>query len=124
MTRATDSAQPLALTLAVIWLAGCTSFELEGDGSITPESVRGEETIHGTLYGFKWKEPDVQKCGDGQGIYRVEYYTNVFYVAASVISLGFYVPQTVAWWCQAPAPDADDDVLEPGDDWAEEPGSS
>ncbi len=110
--------------MLVLLLAGCATFELEGDGSIATDSTRGDETVHGTFYGFKWKEPHVKKCEEGRGIYRIEYHTNALYVVVSALSLGFYVPQTVAWWCQAPALPEDDDVLQPDDDWANEPGSS
>lgn len=92
----------IALGVLALATAGCMSFEIEGDGALTEKSLRGSETIHGSLYGFRWADMDVQKCSEQQGIFRVQYHTNAAFVLASALSLGLYVPQSVEWWCQAP----------------------
>ena len=93
-------------------LNGCMTFELEGDGVHEPASAY--ETVHGSIYGFKWKEPTVEKCFDGQGIYRVEFHTNAGFLLVSVLSVGLYVPQTAEWWCQAADDDDDGPIFEGG----------
>lgn len=90
----------LALCLLVT-LSGCMAFEVEGDGELTQNSCHGSETVHGSFWGFSWHDRDIEKCFDGSGLYRVEFSTNAFFALASVASIGFYVPQTVEWWCQA-----------------------
>ncbi len=95
-----------SLIFVLSCLAGCATFELEGTGSLTPDARRGSETVHGSLYGFKWREFDVEKCGTDQ-LFRVEFHTNAGLLLASIVSLGLYVPQTVEWWCYRP--EADDD---------------
>lgn len=80
----------------------CTTFEVEGDGALTEASVRGSETVHGSLWGIEWSGRQVQKCEDGAGLYRVQYHTNALFVLASVGTVGLWVPETVEWWCQAP----------------------
>lgn len=106
----------MTLICLLVFLSSCMSFELEGDGLLTNDSCNGSETVHGSLYGFKWAQHDVEKCYDGLGIYRVEYQTNIFFIVASVCSLGLYVPQTVEWWCQAPESNEEDGPLLGGPD--------
>ncbi len=87
-------------------LVGCATFELEGAGSITPEAITSSETVHSSLYGFRWREHTTEKCGS-DSLFRVEYHTNAAFLLASVATLGLYVPQTVEGWCYQP--NADDD---------------
>ena len=87
------------------------TFEVEGDGQLTPQSVSGSETVHGSLYGFTWGSRDIQKCSDGLGLYRVEFHTNAFFLLVSTCSLGLYVPQVVEWWCQASEQADDGEIL-------------
>lgn len=103
----------LVIAAALVVASGCMSFELEGDGLKTPQSKHGSEIVHGSLYGFMWASREIEKCSDNLGLYRVEYHTNLFYILASTCSLGFYVPQTVEWWCQAPKQDDDGPILKP-----------
>ncbi len=106
----------LALLLTVAVASGCATVEVEGSGSITPDAITGSETVHGSLYGFRWKEFDVEKCGT-DSLFRVEYNTNALLLAASVVSLGLYVPQTVEWWCYSPSgDDEDEEVWDPNAD--------
>jgi len=87
---------------AVLFLiSGCTTFELEGDGVKSADSCHGSETVHGSLFGFRWGERDIEKCTEQHGLYRVEVHDNALFVLASVLTLGLYVPQTVEWWCDA-----------------------
>ena len=86
----------------------CSTFEVEGNGSITPEAITGSETVHGSLYGFKWKEFDIEKCEDNT-LFRVEHHTNAGLLLASLLTLGLYVPQTVEWWCNSPDTDEEDE---------------
>ena len=95
----------------LVCLSGCMSFEVEGDGRLTPQSITGRETVHGSLYGYTWGSRDIQKCSGGLGLYRVEYHTNALYILVSTCSLGLYVPQTVEWWCQAPEQVDDGEIL-------------
>ncbi len=67
----------------------------------TPEAITDSETVHGSLYGFKWRPFAIEKCGD-ESLFRVEYHTNVALLLASFVTLGLYVPQTVEWWCNSP----------------------
>jgi hypothetical protein len=105
----------LAAALGAALASGCYTFEIEGDGLKTPQSAHGAETVHGSLWGFTWADRDIEKSSQGLGLLRVEYHTNVFFVLATVISLGLYSPHTVEWWCQAPAPGDDDGPLFGGD---------
>ncbi len=103
----------LGLTITLACLAGCATFELEGSGSITPDAITGSETVHGSLYGYRWRTFVVEKCGS-DSLFRVEYHTNAALLLVSVATLGLYVPQTVEWWCHAPAKnDADEEVWVP-----------
>ena len=72
---------------------------IEGDGEKSVQSKTGTHTVHGSYYGFVWSAPPVDKCDNGQGLYRARYHTNVSYALVSVFSIGLYVPQTVEWWC-------------------------
>jgi hypothetical protein len=101
--------------LMVFTISGCATMTIEGDGQKTPQSRTGTHTKHGSFYSFVWSEPPVEKCDNGHGLYLARYHTNAVYVLASVFSLGFYVPQTVEWWCDGtPAPDEDGDEYKPG----------
>jgi len=103
--------QTVTLLLALPLLSACSTFEVEGSGSLTPEAVTGSETVHGSLYGIDWGSHVVEKCG-ADSLFRVEYHTNAAFLLASVASLGLYVPQTVEWWCYSPnAGDGDDDEV-------------
>jgi hypothetical protein len=95
----------------IISLWGCATMTIEGDCQKTPKSKTGTHTAHGSFYGFVWSEPPPEKCDNRRCLYRVRYHTNAVYVLASVISLGFYVPQTVEWWCDGTPVDDDDEEL-------------
>lgn len=96
--------------MALVGLAGCATFEVEGSGSITPDAITGSETVHGSLYGIDWASRVTEKCGRDH-LFRVEYHTNAVFLLASVASLGLYVPQTVEWWCSANDMDEDDEEV-------------
>ena len=101
------------LLLALASVSACATFEVEGSGSITPAAKTGSETVHGSLYGFKWRPFITEKCGT-DSLFRVEYNTNVALLLASVVTLGLYVPQTVEWWCYTPFDeDEDEEVWDP-----------
>ncbi len=100
----------LALVLAIALSPACSTFEVEGNGSITPEAITGSETVHGSLYGFRWKEFDIEKCEDNS-LFRVEFHTNAGLLLASIATLGVYVPQTVEWWCNSPMEDDEDEEV-------------
>lgn len=101
-----------AFVLFVMLTPACSTFEIEGRGSITPEAITGSETVHGSLYGIQWSEFDIEKCGDNT-LFRVEYHTNAGLLLASLVTLGLYVPQTVEWWCNSPDDDDDEEVWNP-----------
>ena len=96
--------------------SGCMTFIVEGDVPKTPDSETKPETVHGSLYDFRWQQWTVEKCEDRKGIARVEYHTNALYLLTSVVTLGLYVPQTVTWWCEAEKPedDEDEEIYVPG----------
>lgn len=96
--------------LLSLGLAGCTTFEIEGNGAITPQATTNSETVHGSLYGYRWRSFDVEKCGT-DSLFRVEFHTNVGFLALSTLSLGLYVPQTVEWWCYTPAALAEEEEI-------------
>ncbi len=100
----------IALILAIAMSPACATFEVEGNGSITPEAIAGSETVHGSLYGFKWREFDIEKCEDNT-LFRVEFHTNAGLLLASFLTLGLYVPQTVEWWCNSPTTDDEDEEV-------------
>ncbi len=102
--------QPLLGCLALI--NGCATFEVEGSGSITPDAITGSETVHGSLYGFRWRQFNIEKCGE-DSLFRVEFHTNAGLLLASIASLGLYVPQTVEWWCYTPADDEEEAIWDP-----------
>lgn len=88
----------LVLAAVVIGTSACATIELEGSGSITPDAITGSETVHGSLYGFRWKPYQTEKCGK-DSLFRVETHTNAGLILVSVLTVGLYVPQTVEWWC-------------------------
>lgn len=101
----------------ILVTSGCSSFELES-GAMCNNLEKGagshSQTVHGSFWGFKWKEPVVEKCEDGCGLFRVEYHTNALFILASVATLGLYVPQTVEWWCAVePRDDSDTKPFNP-----------
>ncbi len=99
------------LTLAC--LAGCSTFELEGSGSISPSTITGRETVHGSLYGYRWQQFQVEKC-EQDSLFRIEFHTNALLLLTSLVTLGLYVPQTVEWWCNTQvAPDEEEEVWIP-----------
>ncbi len=103
----------IALTMGA---SACSTVELEGSGSITPEAITGSETVHGSLYGFRWKSFTTEKCGT-DSLFRVETHTNVGLILASVLTLGVYVPQTIEWWCYSPFDDEQgEEVWDPSAD--------
>lgn len=95
----------VSLLLSIIILTtGCMSFDVEnhpqGLDKTSASPRGGTETIHGSLYGFSWKQrtqADIIKAKGTTHLYRVTYHTNIFYCLASVLSLGLYVPQTIEW---------------------------
>jgi hypothetical protein len=93
------------------------TFTLEGFGPNDPETTQGTSTTHGSLYGFMWAAPEVEKCIDHSQLFRVRFHTNAGYLAASFVSLGLYVPQTVEWWCTVPLlpppPPAEEELYNP-----------
>ncbi len=94
---------------------GCATMTIEGDGQKTPQSKTGRHTQHGSFYNFFWSDPTIQKCDNGRGLYRARYHTNMVYVLVSAISLGFYVPQTVDWWCDGTQNQSEDgEIYRPG----------
>lgn len=100
----------LALIFMAPLISACSTFEVEGNGSLTPEAITGSETVHSSLYGIQWREFDIEKCGDNT-LFRVEYHTNAGLLLASLVTLGLYVPQTVEWWCNSPTDDAEDEEV-------------
>ena len=114
----------LAATVVLIGVAGCMTIEVQGDG--TPWTDPHSETVHGSLYGFRWAEFTVDKC-DSCALSRVEYHTNALCLLAAVVSLGLYVPQTVEWWCcesdqdDTGEDDTQDDTGDPPEDPPEDP---
>ncbi|MEM7276846.1 MAG: hypothetical protein AAF385_01870 [Pseudomonadota bacterium] len=105
------------LLLPLLGIVACSTVELEGSGSITPDAITGSETVHGSLYGYRWKPFTTEKCGT-DSLFRVETHTNAGLLLASVLTLGFYVPQTVEWWCYAPdnGDAEDEEVWDPNAD--------
>ncbi len=102
-----------AVVLIAAGLAACSTVEVEGAGSITPDAITGSETVHGSLYGFRWRPYTTEKCGT-DSLFRVETNTNVGLLLVSIASLGLYVPQTVEWWCYKPAAgDEDEEIWDP-----------
>ncbi len=103
-----NTAQRIVLMFAIACLPACSTFEVEGAGSITPDAITGSETVHGSLYGIAWRPFTTEKCGS-DSLFRVEYHTNAVFLLAAVATVGLYVPQTVEWWCYSPAGDDDDE---------------
>lgn len=99
----------ISLLLAA-YIGACSTFELEGNGAITPQATTNSETVHGSLYGFRWRSFTVEKC-DTDSLFRVEFHTNAGFLVLSTLSLGLYVPQTVEWWCYTPAVGAADEEI-------------
>ena len=94
----------VAAVCAVSILTGCMSVPIEGDCPKTPDSKYGQETVHGSLYGFNWDDSSrqVRKANNRLGLAKVEYRTNFFYALLSVVSLGAYAPVDVDYWVEAP----------------------
>lgn len=96
------------ISMVLAGVAACSTVEVEGSGSIAPDAITGSETIHGSLYGFRWQPYVTEKCGT-DSLFRVEAHTNAPMLAVSVLTLGIYVPQTIEWWCYSPAGDDEDE---------------
>ncbi len=111
-----SSWRALAIASSAWVMTGCATFIVEGDVPKTPDSETATETVHGSLYSFRWRSWTEEKCEDRDGIARVEYHTNAVYLLASVASLGLYVPQTVTWWCDGSKAedDEDEEIYVPG----------
>lgn len=93
--------------------AGCATYEVEGRGSISPAAITGAQTVHGSLYGYRWRPFNIEKCGTNS-LFRVEVHTNALLLLTSVATLGLYVPQTVEWWCNSEgAADENEEVWVP-----------
>ena len=103
----------IGLVLILIGATACATIEVEGPGSIKPDSVTGSQTVHGSLYGFRWQPYTTEKCEEGS-LFRVEHQTNVIMLLASLATLGLYVPQTVEWWCDTPYSDEAEEEWIPG----------
>jgi hypothetical protein len=90
----------LIVACTVSMLSGCMHFAVEGDCPKTSDSKYGQETVHGSFYGFNWDDDTrhVRKADNRLGLARVEYRTNVFYVLVSVITLGLYAPVDLDYW--------------------------
>ena len=86
------------------------------NGSRTVNSTNDFQTIHGSFYGFYWSPYHVQKCDDGP-LEHIEFHFNALQLAATVTTLGLYVPQTVEWWCDDP-----NSVVDDGDEPEPDPG--
>ena len=102
----------LSILFPVI-LSACSTMTLDGDVPKTPTSETGTHTKHGSFYNFVWAEPPVEKCERGKGFTRTRHHTNILYSLASIVSLGFYVPQTVEWWCDGSSSDEDEEEYIP-----------
>lgn len=104
--------------VSALLLSGCMTFEVGSNVSPTVSSTNGYEIVHGSIYGYRWREYHVQKC-DESALSRVEYNFNWIELLASSISLGFYVPQTVEWWCEDSnvKDDEDEQGLNPRDEF-------
>lgn len=94
----------LIVACAVSILSGCMHVAVEGDCPKTPDSIYGQESIHGSFYGFNWDDDtrQVRKTDGELGLARVEYRTNFFYALVSVVTLGMYAPVDVDFWGCAP----------------------
>jgi hypothetical protein len=94
----------LIVACAVSMLSGCMHFAVEGDCPKTPDSKYGQETVHGSFYGFNWDDNtrNVRKADNELGLAKVEYRTNFFYALVSVVTLGVYAPVDVDFWVCAP----------------------
>ncbi len=95
------------VTLLALSLSGCMTFTVNSDLDKTAQATTGTDTVHRSLYGIKWSDFDEDKCKTDEGIVRLRFHTNALYLAASVVTLGVYVPQTVTWWCGKPHTDDD-----------------
>lgn len=109
-----NTIRAMLICCMIVSISGCATMTIEGDGQKTPMSKTGTHTVHGSFYKIIWSEPLTNKCDNGRGLVRVRYHTNELYVLASVISLGFYVPQTVEWWCDGtPLQEDDEEIYQP-----------
>lgn len=104
----------IGLVFVLVSVTACATFEVEGPGSIKPNSVTGSQTVHGSLYGFRWQSYSIEKCEEGN-LFRVEHHTNALMLLASVATLGLYVPQTVEWWCDTPVSNEVEEEWIPGE---------
>ncbi len=108
-----DTIRALLIYCMIVGISGCATMTIEGDCQKTPMSKTGTHTKHGSFYNIVWAEPPVEKCENGRGLYRARHHTNAIYVLVSVVSLGFYVPQTVEWWCDGTPEPVDEEEYHP-----------
>lgn len=99
-----------AASASLLLCAACSQFTVEGDGT---KGKHGEDTVHGSFYGFYWSHWEPSKAEGDQGLYRVDFHTNMLYSLAAVGSLGLYVPQDVEWWIQKKQQSTDAPVWDP-----------
>ena len=77
--------------------SSCSTFTLVGNAPKTEAAVAHEKTVNAS---FVKSERFVNACeDDGADLAAVRYLTNAAFHVLSLLSLGFYVPQHVTWWC-------------------------
>lgn len=91
-------------------LCGCMTIEVASNVSPTEDSTNGYEIVHGSIYGYRWRDYHVQKC-DESALATVELNFNWIELLVSSVSLGLYVPQTVEWWCEDSSTNDDEEEL-------------
>lgn len=123
LTRLSRSSQIFRFTRILIAslfaaaLTGCMTFEVGANASMTQNSLNDHEIVHGSLYGFRWRQYHVQKCDDS-ALAMVEFNYNWIELLATIVTVGLYLPQTVEWWCEdkTTADDEDDPGLDPANE--------
>ena len=110
----------LSVLFAAALLTGCT-FTMVGNAPKTEAVVGQKKTVNAT---FARSEQFINACKNAkENLAAIRFHTNAVYLLASVLSLGFYVPQNVTWWCSTEStPCEEGDTSEdcqpykPGDD--------
>ena len=99
-----------AVLVSLVFLSGCT-FTMNGNVEGKPPGMeRGGQTVNATSFGDG--EEIILPCEDrNTQIAKVRFHTNPGYLLASIVSLGFYVPQRVDWWC-GPFPNQEEEEEE------------
>lgn len=92
----------ILILITLCALSGCT-FTMVGNAEKAETAIDQNQTVNAT---FTKAKHETNICDDeGEELVGVRFHTNPGYLLVSLLSLGFYVPQNVTWWCHTEEPE-------------------